>query len=176
MTKLGRVAYSPAMRLSRVLLIGPLALLGACAEQPTCVDFDDDGEYTIDCSAGKVAVCGDDPAAIYNDGTGALLPVDERSEDGSCGDDLAGDCRPRPVCNSDGEAVCPNGETPLCRLGEVTAVDIPAPAPTDSGPPPTPDGGGGDAGPGDDAGPPEDAGPSDDAGAPEDAGITDAGD
>ncbi|HJL17410.1 MAG TPA: hypothetical protein RMH99_17205, partial [Sandaracinaceae bacterium LLY-WYZ-13_1] len=106
------------MRLSRYLLIGPFVFLWGCPEAPTCVDFDEDGEYTIDCSAGKVAICGDDPEALYTNG-GALLPVDERSEDGSCGDDITGPCRPRPVCNSDGEAVCPDGASPLCRLGEI---------------------------------------------------------
>jgi len=108
-TRSASVAYSPRMRLARLLLIAPFVFLWGCPEAPTCVDFDGDGEYAIDCSAGKVAICGDDPDALYNQSSGALRPVDERSADGSCGDDVE-NCRPRPVCNSEGEVVCPGGE------------------------------------------------------------------
>ena len=143
------------MRARTLLTVAPTLLLAfACAEQPRCVERGTVARPRVDveCSADKVPVCGDDPATIYNSGTGALLPVPPDSvASGSC-EGIDGNCRPRPTCASAGATVaCATGETAYCRLGRVRTVMTVTPTP-DSGPPP------------------------DDAGSDEDAGDVDAGD
>ncbi len=120
----------------------------------------------IECNAGKVPVCGNDPDDLYAP-SGALLPVPSfsASPSGSC-DGVSGPCRTRPSCEQIGAPVtCASGEAPVCVLGQVTTV---APPRADSGPPPTPDSGP----PEEDSGPPEeDAGSADeDAGGGADGG------
>jgi hypothetical protein len=129
-----------------------MVLLAACSETPRCVDrgTPERPRVVVECNAGKVAVCGNDPDLIY-DTSGALLPVPPDSvTNGSC-DGFTGPCRPRPVCGSAGAApTCATGEGAVCTLGAVRTATPPRP---DSGPPPPPP----DSGPP----PPEDAGPGD---------------
>ena len=166
-----------------------LLAVSACAEQPRCVGeqvrrFGETVEdVTVQCSAGKVAICGDDSAQLYDPVSGALLPTPAAPDDlyrpevrqaftGSC--DGADNCRDRPVCRgSAGEApTCANGLTPGCRLGRVDEIEPPLPMVDAGSPPPTDGGSGSDAG-GEDAGGGVDAGTVD-AGAV-DAGAVDAG-
>lgn len=101
----------------------------------------------VECNAGKVPVCGNDPARIY-DPLGALLPVPPESvANGSC-DGIAGSCRPRPVCARGGEPVtCVTSETAYCVLGAVQTTAPPAmPAPPPSMDPGPPASGSADAG------------------------------
>lgn len=155
------------MRLSRLsLVLAPFLLLVACSETPRCVDrgTPDRPRIVIECNAGKVPVCGNDPDLLYGS-SGALLPVPTEAESasGSC-DGLSGPCRTRPVCSEAGaDVTCADGQAPVCVLGEVDNRTAPRP---DSGTPPTPDSGT----------PEEDAGTDGgtDAGSTEDAG-TDAG-
>ena len=160
------------MSLARGLAIGSVCLLAlvGCREEPECNERNVAGrmEVVVECSTGKVPVCGTTVEEVYNSSTGALLPTPsaELSADGSCPAGV-GMCRPRPVCPGAGQkATCANGETAVCVLGAVREIDPTAPTP-DAGPPAD------DAGPGDtDAGPGDtDAGPETDAG----AGDTDAG-
>ncbi|MBX3272253.1 MAG: hypothetical protein KF729_18455 [Sandaracinaceae bacterium] len=148
-----------------------LSLLAAgCAEQAQCVERRVGGrdQVVVECSTGKVAMCGDRPELLYDENTGALLPtpaITESNPTGSC-DGISGPCRPRPVCGAAGQApMCANGETAICRLGRVQEI---TPG-RDAGPPPELD-----AGPmEEDAGPmEEDAGPMEEDAGPmeEDAG------
>jgi len=174
------------MRLAHIACTaGLLLVLSACAEEAQCVDRTVRGNETVvvQCSTGKVPVCGDEPEILYNMESGALLPVTETPDlsdpamraayTGSC-DGVVGPCRPRPVCrgSSDESPTCANGETAFCLLGRVDEIMtmMPPPPPEDGGPGET------DAGPGEtDAGPGEtDAGPGETDAGPGDAG-TDAG-
>ncbi|MEZ4338859.1 MAG: hypothetical protein R3B82_19755, partial [Sandaracinaceae bacterium] len=162
----------------RVEHVAPWLLLAisfgvGCAEQAVCAEGRVRGRDTVvvQCSTGKVPVCGDNPDLLYDTNSGALLPTPalpditdpaiRASFTGSC-DGVSGPCRPRPACpGAAGDApICANGETALCLLGRVDEIM----AARDSGAPPPEDAGGGD-----DAGP-DDAGPGD-----TDAGDTDAG-
>src|SRR5690606_22263488 len=107
------------MRLDRISLLFALPLLVACAETPRCVERGASATLTVECSAGKVPVCGDDPEKLYDE-HGALRPVPAASvADGLCPDG-ARNCRTRPVCQQDtGEVVCNDGQAPLCKLGQV---------------------------------------------------------
>ncbi|MFK7987903.1 MAG: hypothetical protein AB8I08_17930 [Sandaracinaceae bacterium] len=157
------------MRLGRFVMVIPFLLLFACAEAPECLAPPSGEGAVLDCSAGKVPVCGDDPMSLYDEGTGALLPVPgDEVANGSC-DGVTGPCRTRPVCGSvGGEATCADGTAPRCVLGRVVEIR-PEPMPTpDAGPPPVD--AGSDAGT--DAGTETDAGT--DAGTEVDAG-TDGG-
>jgi len=166
------------MRLAHIACTAALVLVSfGCAEEAQCVEGRIRGNDTVvvQCSTGKVPVCGDEPELLYNMETGALLPVPptpdltdpamRAADTGSC-DGVTGPCRPRPACRGDAEEApfCANGETAFCLLGRIEEIMpmMPPPPPEDAGP------GDDDAGPGDD-----DAGPGD-AG-PEDAGPEDAG-
>lgn len=145
------------MRLSTLLFALPLVLT-ACAETPRCVDrgTPERPRIEIECNAGKVPVCGDDPEALYND-QGGLRPVPDTSvADGICPDGIA-NCRTRPVCQQEKmKVVCNDGTSPVCVLGAINEIRPPRPMV--------------DAGGGEDAG-----GETPDAGDLEDAGVTDAG-
>src|SRR5688500_16096215 len=104
------------MRLTRLVFVMPL-VLAACAETPRCVERGTPPRTTIEieCNAGKVPVCGNDTAALYqtadDPSPGALRPVPPDSvEDGACDESLGSNCRTRPVCGAAGEAVtCADG-------------------------------------------------------------------
>ncbi len=150
-----------------------------CAEQAVCAEGRVRGRDTVvvQCSTGKVPVCGDQVAELYDPASGALLPTPalpditdpaiRASFTGAC-DGTAGPCRPRPVCpGAAGDApMCASGRTAMCILGRLDEIA----AGTDAGPPPPPE----DAGPGEDAGGETDAGAETDAGGEMDAG-SDAG-
>lgn len=170
------LVYSPRMSLVRALGLASLFLLclAGCREEAACVERNVAGrmEVVVECSTGKVAVCGTEGAEVYDPMTGALLPVpsEELSADGSCPDGV-GDCRPRPTCAGDDQPVmCANGETAYCVLGNVDEIDPPMMIP-DAGPPMdagTIDAGAGDAGEGTDGG-------DTDGGGDTDAGDSDGG-
>lgn len=151
------------MRLARVFLFALPVLLVACSETPRCVLSGMPPAPVVECNPGKVPVCGNDPALLYDE-DGALRPVppESVSVDGRCpaGED---NCRTRPVCAQETmNVVCNDGLGATCVLGAVDELD-PPPTPTpDSGPDEEPDAGSG-----------EDAG-RDDAGAEADAGSADA--
>ncbi len=173
------------MPLARGLVIGSICLLAlaGCREEPECNERNVVGgtAVVVECSTGKVPVCGTDPEQIYNPTSGALLPVPsaELSADGSCPSETRL-CRPRPTCGAVGQkAMCANGETAVCVLGSVREIAAPMTMP-DGGPPPADAGpgdadGGVDAGDGSDAGPETDAGTATDAGPDVDGGPGDAG-
>jgi hypothetical protein len=150
------------MRLDRALFLFALpVLLIACSETPRCVERGTPPRTSIviECNAGKVPVCGNDPADLYDD-HGALRPVPAASvADGLCPAG-ATNCRTRPVCQQETmSAVCNDGLGVTCVLG---AIDEIAPPRPDSGPAPQ------DAG--------SDAGTlEEDAGSEDDAGSADAG-
>ncbi|MGE0786230.1 MAG: hypothetical protein AB7S26_11115 [Sandaracinaceae bacterium] len=168
---------SPA-RIACLVLAPVLALAAGCREEARCVERSVGGTPTpvVECSTGKVAVCGDVEEEVYDPETGALLRVPSvaLSPDGSCPAGQSS-CRPRPTCAAAGDKVaCANGRTAYCVLGMVREIMAPRPMP-DAGPrvdAGMEDGGASDGG-GDTDGGDTDGGGGDGGGA--DAGSADAG-
>ena len=77
MTIRGGLAYPSRMRRAWMPLVTLSLLAFGCAEQPRCEARGSASRPRVDveCNAGKVPVCGDDPLEIYSQSTGALLPV-----------------------------------------------------------------------------------------------------
>ena len=116
MTIRARVDYSPRMALSRLgmscCVLGAF-LAAACTEQAMCVDGTGitEGSVVIQCSTGKVAVCGTNPDLLYNPRTGALLPVPEEPTG------IHSDPAVRAAFNGQ----CPDGVEEVC--GSVPGAD-----------------------------------------------------
>ena len=115
MTIRGGLAYPSRMRRAWMPLVTLSLLAFGCAEQPRCEARGSASRPRVDveCNAGKVPVCGDDPLEIYSQSTGALLPVPPDSvANGSCAG-IEGPCRPRVICASAGASpTCANGAAP----------------------------------------------------------------